>query len=184
MPVENVTPNRGYQLPDLSNDLADDVFRLISAFSAIDVDVANMLVAIGQRALELHSHVISDVTGLQAALDAKQNENEKGNANGYASLDSTGKVPSAQLPSALFGALSYQGTWNANTNTPTMPAASSANKGQYYKVDTAGATNVSGITDWQIGDWIVSNGTSWDKIDNTDQVNSVAGLQGRSPPRR
>ncbi|PBC02677.1 hypothetical protein [Mesorhizobium sp. WSM3860] len=178
MPTENATPNRGYQLPDGSNNLEDDVLRLIAALSAIDVDIAGLLVSVAQRALLVHSHVIADTTGLQAALDSKQNESEKGNANGYAELDATGKVPAAQLPSALFGSLSYQGTWNANTNTPTIPAASSANRGQYYKVATAGATNVSGITDWQIGDWIVSNGTAWDKIDNTDQVSSVAGLVG------
>ncbi|MEI9428739.1 pyocin knob domain-containing protein [Mesorhizobium sp. Cs1299R1N3] len=178
MTVTNTTSNRGYQLPDEGNQLADDVLRLISALSAIDVDVAAILVSIANRALLVHQHVISDTAGLQAALDSKQDESEKGNANGYAALDATGKVPAGQLPSALFGAMSYQGTWNANTNTPTIPAASSANKGQYYKVATAGATNVSGVTDWQIGDWIVSNGASWDKIDNTDQVVSVAGLQG------
>ncbi|OBQ91418.1 hypothetical protein [Mesorhizobium sp. AA23] len=178
MPVENSTPNRGYQLPDGSNNLEDDVLRLIAALSAIDLDIAGLLVSVAQRALLVHSHVIADTTGLQAALDSKQDGSEKGNANGYASLDATGKVPAAQLPAALFGAMSYQGTWNAITNSPTIPAASSANKGQYYKVDTPGATNVSGITDWKVGDWIVSNGTSWDKIDNTDQVSSVAGKSG------
>ncbi|RWD71651.1 hypothetical protein [Mesorhizobium sp.] len=178
MPVENTTPNRGYQLPFGSNDLEDDVLRLIAALSAIDVDVAGLLVSVAQRAMLVHSHVIADTTGLQAALDAKQDESEKGNANGYASLGADGKVPAAQLPAALFGAMSYQGTWNANTNTPTIPAAVPANKGWYYKVSTAGVTNVSGITDWGVGDWIVSNGTSWDKIDNTDQVSSVVGLQG------
>ncbi|MER9652542.1 pyocin knob domain-containing protein [Mesorhizobium sp. M0152] len=178
MTVTNTTANRGYQLPFEDNQLADDVLRLISALSAIDVDVAAMLVSIGQRALLIHSHVIADTTGLQAALDSKQNGSEKGNANGYAALDGTGKVPAAQLPSALFGSLSYQGTWNANTNTPTIPAASAANKGQYYKVATAGAVTVDGVNEWKVGDWIVSSGTVWDKVDNTDQVASVAGLQG------
>ncbi|MCT2579122.1 MULTISPECIES: hypothetical protein [unclassified Mesorhizobium] len=178
MPVENTTPNRGYQLPFGSNELANDVLRLVAAFSAIDVDVAGILVSVANRALLLHQHTIADTTGLQAALDSKQDASEKGNANGYAALDGTGKVPAAQLPSTIFGSLSYQGTWNANTNTPTIPAASAANKGQYYKVATAGATIVSGITDWQVGDWIVSNGIGWDKIDNTDQVSTVAGLVG------
>ena len=40
------------------------------------------------------------------------------------------------------------------------------------------ATSVSGTTDWQIGDWIVSNGSAWDKIDNTDSVSSVNGATG------
>ena len=44
----------------------------------------------------------------------------KGVANGVASLDGSGTVPVSQLPSAVLGALSYQGTWDASTNTPTL----------------------------------------------------------------
>ncbi|RWX72601.1 pyocin knob domain-containing protein [Mesorhizobium sp. M2A.F.Ca.ET.039.01.1.1] len=178
MTTENTTANRGYQLPFADNELAVDVLRLISAFSAIDVDVANMLVSIGQRSLVGHTHVIADTTGLQAALDSKQDESEKGNANGYASLGADGKVPAAQLPTTLFGSLNYQGDWNANTNTPTIPAAALGNKGWYFMVSTAGASNVGGITDWKVGDWAVSDGAKWVKIDNTDAVSSVAGLVG------
>jgi hypothetical protein len=94
----------------------------------------------------------------------------KGVANGVASLDATGKVPSAQLPAGLTGGLNYQGTWNASTNTPAIPTASTSNNGWYYKVATAGATNIGGVTDWQIGDWVISNGSSWDKIDNTEDT--------------
>jgi len=101
-----------------------------------------------------------------------------GAANGVAGLGADGKVPTSQLPDVAIGGLNYQGTWNANTNTPTIPTASSSNKGFYYKVATAGATNVSGTTDWQIGDWIVSNGSAWDKINNTDSVSSVNGATG------
>ncbi|MDG4877657.1 hypothetical protein P9273_21375 [Mesorhizobium sp. WSM4935] len=178
MSVENTTPNRRYQLPFGSNNLEDDVLRLVAAFSAIDVDIAGLLVSVAQRALLVHSHVIADTTGLQAALDSKQDESEKGNANGYASLGADGKVPAAQLPSALFGSLNYQGDWNANTNTPTIPAAAAGNKGWYYMVSVAGVSSVAGITDWKVGDWAVSDGTKWVKIDNTDAVASVAGLTG------
>jgi hypothetical protein len=66
-----------------------------------------------------HTHPISDVTNLQTTLDGKaaasvvtdhvaladphtqyQNESEKAQANGYASLGADGKVPSAQLPAS------------------------------------------------------------------------------------
>lgn len=69
---------------------------------------------------------------------------------------------------ALTGALVYQGTWNASTNSPAIPAAATGNKGQYYVVSTAGTTSINGVNDWQIGDWIVSNGTAWQKVDNTE----------------
>jgi len=101
----------------------------------------------------------------------------KGVANGVASLDGSGTVPVSQLPAAVLGALSYQGTWNASTNTPTL-TSSVGTKGYYYVVSVAGSTNLNGITDWQVGDWAVYNGTAWQKIDNTDAVTSVNGYTG------
>ena len=102
---------------------------------------------------------------------------------GAATLDgSTGKLLAAQIPDALLGALRYQGGWNASTNTPALPTPATANKGFYYIVTVAGSTSQPGpsgaITDWQLGDWAVSDGTYWEKVDSSDQVISVAGLQG------
>ena len=98
-----------------------------------------------------------------------------GSANGVASLDAGGKVPVSQIPA--LGDLNYQGTWNATTNVPTL-VSSAGTKGYYYVVATAGTTNLNGITDWQIGDWAVFNGSVWQKIDNTDAVTSVNGYTG------
>ena len=112
--------------------------------------------------------------GITDAIPSSQ----KGANSGVASLDASGKVPTTQLPTAVLGALSYQGTWDANANSPTIPTAASGNKGFYYKVATSGSTTIDTISDWKIGDWIVSNGTTWDKIDNTDSVSSVAGRTG------
>jgi hypothetical protein len=43
----------------------------------------------------------ADVSGLSAALNGKQDTSAKGVANGYASLDSGGKVPTTQLPVSI-----------------------------------------------------------------------------------
>lgn len=102
---------------------------------------------------------------------------DKGLANGVASLDGSGTVPLSQLPAAVLGALNYQGTWNASTNTPTL-TSSVGTKGYYYVVDVAGSTNLNGITSWLVGDWAVFNGSVWQKIDNTDSVTSVNGQTG------
>ena len=102
---------------------------------------------------------------------------EKGAALGVATLDGGGTVPISQLPAAVLGALSYQGTWNATTNSPTL-TSSIGTKGYYYVVSVAGSTNLDGITDWKVGDWAVFNGTAWQKIDNTDAVTSVNGYTG------
>ena len=71
--------------------------------------------------------------------------------------------------SAVTGALVYQGTWNASTNTPTL-ASGVGTKGYYYVVSVAGSTNLDGITDWQVSDWAVFNGTAWQKVDNSEVV--------------
>ena len=102
---------------------------------------------------------------------------DEGVANGVATLDSAGKVPISQIPDAVIGALNYQGTWNATTNTPTL-TSSVGTKGYYYVVSVAGTTNLNGVTDWQVGDWAVYNGTAWQKVDNTDGVTSVNGFTG------
>ena len=105
-----------------------------------------------------------------------QDTTEKGQANGYAPLDSGAKVAEAYLPDSILGQVSYQGTWDASTNTPTLanPPASTT-KGEYY-VTSVGGTQFS--IDFQVGDWIISNGTSWEKVDNTDAVTSVFGRLG------
>jgi hypothetical protein len=101
---------------------------------------------------------------------------EKGQPNGYASLDGNGKVPLAQINDALIGNVNYQGLWNAATNNPTLVnPPSSGTKGYYYIVSTAGT--FAGIS-FEVGDWIISNGSAWQKVDNTDAVSSVFGRTG------
>jgi hypothetical protein len=114
----------------------------------------------------------TDVTGLGTA-----STKDSGVANGVATLDGSGTVPISQLPSAVLGALSYQGTWNASTNSPTL-TSSVGTKGYYYVVNVAGSTNLNGIADWVVGDWAVFNGSVWQKVDNTDAVTSVNGYTG------
>ena len=82
------------------------------------------------------------------------------------------------------GALNYQGTWNASTNSPTL-TSSVGIIGYYYVVDTAGSTNLNGITDWKAGDWLIFNGTVWQKIDQSwaiaganDNITSMTGITG------
>jgi len=78
---------------------------------------------------------------------------------------------------SVAGGLSYQGTWNATTNTPTL-ASSTGTNGYYYIVSTAGSTNLNGITDWQVGDWLVFNGSVWQKIDQSEVLQSITSTDG------
>ena len=97
---------------------------------------------------------------------------DKGVANGVAELDASTKVPLAQMPDGITGALNYIGTWNASTNTPDI-SATSPTAGDYYKVSVAGSTDLSGITDWDVADWAIYSGSVWQKIDNSEIVNNL-----------
>lgn len=99
--------------------------------------------------------------------------------NGICGLDGTGKVALAQLPSSVVGGMNYQGVWNATTNaTPTL-VNGTGTKGYYYKVGTAGTTNIDGNASWSVGDIIAFNGTTWDQIQGgAADVISVNGNTG------
>lgn len=85
---------------------------------------------------------------------------------------------------SVAGGLSYQGTWNASTNTPTLASGTGTN-GYYYIVSVSGSTNLDGITNWVAGDWLLFNGTNWQKIDQSwaqsganSDITSLSGLTG------
>lgn len=61
------------------------------------------------------------------------------------------------------GAVNYKGTWNASANSPAI-ASGVGVKGDYYVVGTAGTTTIDGISTWYVGDWIVFNGSVWQRV--------------------
>lgn len=128
--------------------------------------------------MSLDSNLQSAFTAVGTAIKGKISSSEKGAVNGVATLDGAGKLTASQLPASAIGGMIYQGVWNASTNSPAIPASAVGNKGHYYKVSVAGSTTIDTIGEWKVGDWIVSNGSVWDKIDNTDQVSTVAGRTG------
>jgi len=71
--------------------------------------------------------------------------------------------------------LSYEGAWNANTNTPDITASPA--QGQFWIVSVAGSTDVGGITNWTDGDWALYDGSSWQRVEggNTDLSSGVTG---------
>jgi hypothetical protein len=112
---------------------------------------------------------------IEILLDLKVDKSSVGEPNGVASLDATGKIPLSEIPDSIIGQVEYMGTWNAFTNTPTLNPLVPEQKGHYYVVSAAG---VFGGVDYAVGDWIISNGVEWQKVDNTDAVTSVFGRIG------
>lgn len=124
------------------------------------------------------TNLLGGEAGYHGHVTATQNTqiNDAGNANGFLVLDSLGYVPMGNIPISLLGAMRYQTTWNASTNTPTLPTLpDTSTKGYYWKVNVAGTYD--GHT-YSVGDFIISNGTTWDWCDNVDAVTSVFGRTG------
>ncbi len=88
-----------------------------------------------------------------------------------------GKIDSGLLPSSVTSGLKYQGSWNANTNAPTISSGPDT-AGNFYIVDVAGSTTVDGVSTWDVGDWIVNNGSIWERVPSTSAISSVNGLTG------
>ena len=75
---------------------------------------------------------------------------------------------------AANAAMRYTGDWDASTNTPAIPAAAAENKGVYYVVSVSGSTAVDGQSKWVAGDWLVSNGTKWVRVANSEVFDAAA----------
>ena len=138
----------------------------------IPFDVAEKIKVIGNGG-GTSQYVLDAIAALQTEIDNFEAlPSQAGNAGKFLTTDGT-----TASWASVAGGLSYQGTWNASTNSPTL-ASSTGTNGHYYIVATAGSTNLDGITDWQIGDWLIFNGSTWQKLDQTNLVTSVNGNTG------
>lgn len=122
------------------------------------------------------------IPGIQSSLAGKEDAANKGSANGYASLDADGKVPEAELPPLYVSPTLYKGSWNADTNTPTLTSGE-GETGWLYVVSDAGSTELDGISSWAVGDQVIFDGTAWTKVPNdivtsriADTPTSIAGV--------
>ena len=101
-------------------------------------------------------------------------------------------VPPLTAPSEIIDALTYQGTWNASTNTPTL-ASSTGDFGDFYKVSVAGSTVLDDVSSWAVGDYLLFSGVEWLKSASVTQLEryviDMLALEispdfGREPTRR
>lgn len=119
-------------------------------------------------------------------------QTEKGDVNGVATLDERAKVLISQLPDFVLGQVLFGGTViNSNgvltatltnnakhrlntlkneitlSNDNTTTTGYASNEGIYYiaknEFSFAGK-------EFEIGDWVISDGSAWQKIDNTDSA--------------
>ena len=106
------------------------------------------------------------------------------------------KINDVYLPDYLLGQLLYGGTVNSSgvatltsafkarygvvEDTITLSAGNSATYEASYFIadDSCTEATVAGVASVNTGDWIISNGNAWTKIDNTDAVRTVNGQTG------
>jgi len=98
----------------------------------------------------------------------------RGQPNGVAQLDGSGRVPFSQLPES---SVEYKGGWDASTNTPTLAAGVGTN-GDMYVCTVAGQRDLGEGTKYFFpNDRVIYSGTLqvWQKFSAGD-VKSVGGV--------
>lgn len=133
------------------------------------------------------------ITSVITALGyTPENSANKGAANGYVPLNSSTKIDTTYLPDSILGQLLYGGVVDASTaiatltnnaksklgtgssaitltNNTTAITGYTANEGIYYIATVAGTfASIS----FEVGDWLLSIGSAWVKVDNTDAIAS------------
>ena len=93
-----------------------------------------------------------------------------GKSYGLATLDDVGRIPFEQLPES---AMTYEGNWNASTNTPTLTNGVGTT-GMFYVVEVGGTWN--GIEFFE-NDRVIYDGANWERLP-AGQVSSVNGMTG------
>ena len=82
----------------------------------------------------------------------------------------------AQAQASATGALIYRGIFSAAAGTfPAAPVL-----GDFYKISVAGTLDPGGANElvMAVGDHLIYNDVTWDKVDNTESVTSVSGKSG------
>ena len=115
--------------------------------------------------------------------------------SGVATLDEFGKVLQTQLPDYILGQVLFGGTidgngvatlttlfknrYNLSVATLDVDNLTASNyEGSYFIATANGVSGIAKTLDIVVGDWVISNGSEWTKIDNTDAVRTVLGLKG------
>ena len=129
--------------------------------------LANFLL---QKANAVHTHPSTDVTDFASAVDNRI-ALQKGQANGIATLDSSGRIPNAQIPNVFKEA--------AVVNNITERDALNAFSGLHALVVDASADSTVGAGG---GAEYVYNGSKWVKIsefNNLDTLVDWTGIQNK-----
>jgi hypothetical protein len=155
------------EVPDLESLTAAEITFDPSSLNNIDSESTNIAAALAD---------------LDSILSGKVDSTQLGEPEGVATLDANGKVPLTQLPNSI---MEYKGTWNADTNTPTLTNGSGNNDperiGDVYRVTTAGSTDFGdGAIEFELGDYAILNDSFiWEKAHTAEVVAGVSSVNSQ-----
>lgn len=140
--------------------------------------------SIDQTQREINS--LSSYTGhvVNTAKDVKPNWSSNYYGSNTDSLfDRTDALDAAlndtdTLVATLVSDMTYKGTWNASTNSPTL-IDGTGDAGDTYSVSTAGTQDLgSGSLVFTAGDFVIYSGTVWQKVDSDQTVTLTGDVTG------
>jgi len=100
---------------------------------------------------------------------------QKGVATGVATLGVDGRLTTEQIPSSLTGAITFQGGWNAATNTPTLSNGTGVT-GYQYIVTVGGDRNLgAGNVVYASGDTVTYGANVWNRVSGSSPISSISG---------
>ena len=154
--AKNTAYNANFGTGNTDVARGDASYLKAETYTQTEVDSALTNNSTDDRARANHTgeQSIATVTGLQTALDSKENIANKGVANGYASLNGSGEVPASQLPSYVDDVVEY-------ANLASFPATGESGK-VYVALDTNLTYRWSGSTYVKLND-----------VDLTDYLNKT-----------
>jgi hypothetical protein len=182
-PFENgTTPAWNAVTGNHFDDALDDQDQRIVVLETFEAEAGSTFVQVANHGKPQHDDLDIDAATLQGlAASAFVQQSEKPLAGVVATVDvNTGKIHAALMPESVTGGLSFQGAWNANTNTPTIPAPASGNDGWFYKVSVEGTRSLHGQASetYAVNDTVISDGTTWVRIPSGESVGTVFGRTG------
>ena len=141
-------------------------------------DQTDLATALSGKSPVGHAHAISDVSNLQAGLNAKENLASKGSPNGYAALDGNGLVPVAQLPA---NSATAWGGITGSLAAQTDIVAAFAGKQDFnanIQAHIASTSNPHATDKTQIGLGTVTNNPQLKIASNLADLNNVVTARG------
>ena len=178
--------SRFVNVPAVNKIISSDVNQLKDGVNLNEIDIATNATNIASNDTDIATNVTDiatnvttlgqtvRITGDQSIAGIKTFTDSviattQANATDNTTVATTAYVKNliGEIPAGL----SFEGTWNADTDTPDLSALT-ANNGQFWIVSVNGSTDLSGITDWKVGDWAIyvidgAGANGWQKVDNS-----------------